>query len=123
MHPVPDQDLRPEEIWLSNAYDAFNQRDVDTLLAMMHPEVNWPNGMEGGIEHGREAVRSYWTRQWSMIDPHVEPVNFETMEDGKIDITVHQTVKDLTGNILIDENVHHIYTVEDGLIHSMEIKK
>lgn len=123
MPPVHNPDPRVDEIWLSNAYNAFNRRDVDTVLAMMHPEVDWPNGMEGGIEHGREAVRSYWARQWSMIDSHVEPVSFEKLEDGRVDITVHQTVKDLSGNLLIDENVHHIYTIENGLIQSMEIKK
>jgi len=123
MHPVHNPGLQPGELWLSSAYNAFNRRDVDTALAMMHPEVDWPNGMEGGIEHGREAVRNYWTRQWSMVDSHVEPVSFEKMGDGRIDITVHQTVKDLSGNVLIDETVHHIYTIEDGLVHSMEIKK
>jgi len=29
-------------------YDAFNRRDVDSILALMHPEVEWPNGMDGG---------------------------------------------------------------------------
>ncbi len=123
LQPVHNADPRPEETWLLRAYDAFNGRDVDTVLAMMHPEVNWPNGMEGGIEHGREAVRSYWTRQWSMIDSHVEPISFETLQDGRIDVTVNQTAKDLSGNLLVDETVHHVYTIEHGLIHSMEIQK
>ncbi len=123
LQPVHNADPRPEETWLLRAYDAFNRRDVDTVLAMMHPEVNWPNGMEGGIEHGREAVRSYWTRQWSMIDSHVEPISFETLQDGRIDVTVNQTAKDLSGNLLVDETVHHVYTIEHGLIHSMEIQK
>jgi hypothetical protein len=29
--------------------------------------------MDGGYVHGREAVREYWTRQWTMVSPHVEP--------------------------------------------------
>jgi hypothetical protein len=33
--------------------------------------------------HGREGVRSYWTRQWAMIDPHVEPVEFSKGPQGK----------------------------------------
>jgi hypothetical protein len=24
--------------------------------------------------HGRDAVREYWTRQWDVIDPRVDPV-------------------------------------------------
>ena len=46
----------------------------------MHPEVEWANGMEGGTVCGHLAVREYWTRQWAVIDPHVEPLSFE--EDG-----------------------------------------
>jgi len=30
------------------AYSAFNKRDIDTVLKIMHPEVTWLNGWEGG---------------------------------------------------------------------------
>jgi len=33
---------------LSSAYDAFNARDIAAALAIMHPDVDWPNGMEAG---------------------------------------------------------------------------
>ena len=33
-----------------------------------------PNGMDGGHVLWPEAVREYWTRQWAMVSPHVEPV-------------------------------------------------
>src|SRR5258705_9031085 len=46
---------------LGGVYAAFNARDVDRVLAAMHPDVDWPNGMEGGYVHGRDAVRDYWT--------------------------------------------------------------
>jgi ketosteroid isomerase-like protein len=54
------------------AYRAFNARDIDTILAMMHPDVDWPNGMEGGRVNGQENVRRYWMRQWGILEPHVE---------------------------------------------------
>ena len=40
------------EALLERTYAAFNARDVDAVLAMMHAEVDWPNGMEGGRVHG-----------------------------------------------------------------------
>ncbi len=89
----------------------------------MHSQVEWANGMEGGVEHGHNAVRNYWKRQWELINPHVEPLKFRKDEDGRINVTVHQVVHDLKGNLLIDETVHHIYRIEDGLVSSMEIKK
>ncbi len=108
---------------LKRAYDAFNRRDLDAALATMTPEVAWPNGMEGGTVHGHEGVRSYWTRQWGMIDPHVDPVTFEQESDGRIVIRVHQVVKELTGKLLLDRMVEHVYTLKDGLIAAMEIRE
>jgi hypothetical protein len=61
---------------LKRVYDRFNARDMETVLAALHEDVIWANGMEGGHVHGRDEVRSYWTRQWTMVDPHVEPVAF-----------------------------------------------
>lgn len=106
---------------LRETYQNFNNRDIDKTLSVMHPEVDWPNGMEGGIEHGHEAVRRYWTRQWSMINPHVEPVDFATEADGRINVTVHQVVHDMQDNLLNDQTIHHVYTIKDGLITTMEI--
>jgi ketosteroid isomerase-like protein len=108
---------------LTNTYNAFNTRDIEAALAVMHPAVEWPNGMEGGYVHGRSEVRDYWTRQWGLIDPHVEPQHFETDETGRIMVDVHQVVRDWAGNTLSDQMVQHVYRMEDGLIRHMEIKK
>lgn len=108
---------------LVKTYEAFNARDIDTSLAAMHPDVDWPNGMEGGRVDGHGGVRDYWTRQWRMIDPHVEPLRFETDEAGRTIVEVHQVVRDLTGTLLADQTVWHVYTIEDGLILNMEIRE
>ena len=120
---IQSDDLRYAETILKKAYNSFNLRDIDSTLAVMHSDVEWANGMEGGIEQGHNAVRSYWTRQWTLINPHVEPLKFDKDKDGRINVTVHQVVHDLTGKLLVDEAVHHIYKIEDGLVRSMEIKK
>lgn len=108
---------------LLNIYNSFNARDVDAVLAVMHEDVVWPNGWEGGYLHGHKDVRDYWTRQWNAINPHVEPVDFSTDEAGRTIVKVHQVVRDLEGNIISDGMVEHIYSIEEGLIKSMEIKK
>ena len=115
--------LHNAEILLRKTYQYFNERNIDATLASMHKDVDWPNGMEGGIEHGHEAVRNYWTRQWKIIDPNVEPVDFKMEDDGRINITVRQVVRDMQGQLLVDELIHHIYTIENGLVRTMEIKK
>jgi hypothetical protein len=87
----------------------------------MQEDVVWANGMEGGHVHGREGVRSYWTRQWSMVDPHVEPVGFSPGPHGEILVDVHQIVRDLDGNVLLDTRVTHIFRLEDGLVQRFDI--
>jgi hypothetical protein len=106
---------------LRRAYAAFNARNIDRALAVMHPDVDWPNGMEGGRELGHDAVRDYWTRQFGVIDSHVEPESFEEV-DGKIVVEVHQVVRDLDGALLSDQQVEHVYTLRDGLIARMDIR-
>lgn len=108
---------------LKKAYAAFNARDIPGALRTMNPEVEWPNGMEGGTVHGHEGVRAYWTRQWGMIDPHVDPVTFEVDGSGRIDVGVHQVVRDLAGKVVLDRTVHHVYTLRDGLIDRMDIRE
>ncbi len=103
------------------AYAAFNQRDVDAVLELMEPDVDWTNGMDGGRVRGRGALREYWTRQWKSVDPRVEPVNFKTEADGRIAVTVKTVVRDLEGNVLRDGTVEHLYSFENNLVKRMEI--
>lgn len=115
--------MKTQQDLLTKAYAAFNTRDIDAVLAVMHPDVVWANGMEGGYVRGREAVRDYWTRQWNSIDPHVEPQGFQFDERGQIAVDVRQVVRDLDGNLMADRMVRHIYTLEDSLIRQMDIQE
>ena len=106
---------------LKYLYGRFNARDIDAVLAMLHREVVWANGMEGGHVHGHDGIRNYWTRQWAKIDPHVEPVRFSTGDNERIEVDVHAIVRDLDGNLLSDRSVRHIFAFEDDLIRRFDI--
>jgi ketosteroid isomerase-like protein len=108
--------------WFTALYAAFNARDVPALLAAMAPDVIWPNGWEGGIVRGRDAVRDYWKRQWSQINPIVTPTVVEREADGRIAVRVHQIVRDGEGNTVTDGQVTHVYRLRDGLVQDMEIR-
>jgi ketosteroid isomerase-like protein len=106
---------------LHRTYAAFNRREIETVLTMMHANVDWPNGMEGGRVLGKAAVRDYWKRQFELLDPHVEPKTF-TREGGRIVVDVHQVVRDKSGKLVVDQMVRHVYEIRDELIQSMEIQ-
>lgn len=115
--------MKSDEELLIKTYAAFNNRDIDSVLAVMHAEVDWPNGMKGGRLRGHVAVRAYWERQWALIDPCVEPIRFRQDEDGRIAVEVHQVIRDLTGTTVSDQIVQHVYTMQGNLIQRMDIKK
>ena len=102
---------------------AFNTRDVDAALEGVHPDVDWPNAIDGGRLRGHEDVREYWQRQFETIDPQVEPQAFSEDEQGRIVVDVHQVVRDLAGDVIADEHVQHIYTLSSGLITRMDIRQ
>jgi ketosteroid isomerase-like protein len=107
---------------LKELYDRFNARDIEAVLATMHEQVMWANGMEGGHVRGRAGVRDYWIRQWAAIEPHVEPVGFAASADGTTLVEVHQTVRDLSGNLLSDKMVGHVFRIDHGLIKRFDIR-
>lgn len=113
---------------IEGIYRSFNARDIDAVLAVLSEDVAWANGMEGGHVHGREALRDYWTRQWAVISPHVEPVAFEKTDDGAIAVEVIQSIFDLDGKPLEgqshglkDKTVRHIFRLDGDKIIRFDI--
>jgi hypothetical protein len=97
---------------LQQMYDRFNARDIDGVFAALADNVLWANGMEGGHEEGLSAVRDYWTRQWALVSPHVQPVSFTTLADGAVLAVVVQSVFDLDGKPLQDAS----FGLQDKLV-------
>lgn len=110
-------------------YERFNARDIDGVLAALTDDVAWANGMEGGHVHGLEAVRDYWTRQWAMVSPHVEPVAFRRGANGAVVADALQSVRDLEGNPLEgqthglkDKTVGHVFHFRQGKVARFDIE-
>lgn len=114
---------------IERIYDRFNARDIDGVLTELTGDVAWANGMDGGHVHGLEAVRAYWTRQWAIVSPHVEPVSIRLGDDGVVTVEVMQRLFDLDGQPLNgqmrglkDKTVMHIFRVENGKVARFDIE-
>ena len=114
---------------IERIYERFNARDIDGVLGELTDDVIWANGMDGGHVQGREAVRAYWTRQWAMVSPHVEPVGFQRTADGAVVAEVRQTIRDLQGNPLQgqthglkDKTVGHVFHLRNGKVVRFDIQ-
>ena len=113
--------MTSDEQLVRRLYEGFNKRDIEAVLAALADDVAWANGMEGTHVHGRDAVREYWTYQWSVIDPAVEPLSVARGNDGATIVEVHQVVRDLQGQVLLDEVIHHSFSVKDGRVQRFDI--
>ena len=110
------------EALLRRAYAGFNARDVDAVLAVLHPAVDWPNVLGGTRLQGHAAVREYWAGQFATADPRVEPEGFHLEPDGRVVVAVHQVVRDRSGALLAEGGVQHVYRFRDGLVDHMEVR-
>lgn len=108
---------------IEQAYQAFNNREIDILLQMMHPDVKWPRAWEGDYAYGHDEAKAYWQRQWKEINPKVTPMDFVERTNGNLEVEADQLVKDLDGNVPFDGKVKHVHIIEDGLIQQMNIEQ
>ncbi len=105
---------------LRAGYEAFNRRDVENALRMLDPNVEWPDMLEGRVLRGAQAVREYWTRQFQLIDSHVEPEEF--VEQGaRVLVVVHQRVRRLSTGTQDDRRVGHLYTFRGTKVVRMQV--
>ena len=117
---MPNQSTLEIEL-LRAAYAAFNAHDIDTALALMACDVVLQKAFKGGFVCGHEEIRAHWTEGWSRVNLHDEPVAFHPEEGRQVLVEVHQVVRDLAGAVLTDRHVGHRFTIEHGLIRSMEV--
>jgi ketosteroid isomerase-like protein len=72
-------------------WEAFNRRDFDTVLDLMHPDVEWrpaqgPGGVEGQVYRGRDEYRQWLYHDLPEIweDFHAEELEFEDAGEGRV---------------------------------------
>jgi len=102
-------------------YQNFNLHRIALVIENMAPDVKWANGMEGGYVYGHAGVAAYWTKQFSMVNSTVTPIEIK-QEYNEVRIKVHQVVHDLQGILLSDELVEHIFKLQNGKIAEFNIR-
>ena len=105
---------------LRRLYEAFNRRDIDSVIPMLARNVDWPNMMERTRAIGHNEVREYWAYQFTQINPDVQPVTFEVDED-RVLVAVHQVIRALDGSIRSNTHIAHAYAFDGPLITSMHV--
>jgi hypothetical protein len=110
-----------EVAYFHQLYEAFNRRDLPAVIGHLADDVDWPNAWKGGRLQGPDEVAAYWREQWAQIDPTVDPVSVATLPDGRFAVTVRQVVRDLSGTVIGDGEVVHLYCLSNGLVERMDV--
>jgi hypothetical protein len=106
---------------LRQAYESFNAKDVEALLAVMTDDVDWPNMLEGSRLVGHDAVREYWRGQFRTTDPRLEITGVDEEGDATV-LSVHQSICDLEGTVLREADVEHVYRFREGKVARMDVR-
>ncbi len=102
------------------ALAAFNKRDFDAVLALLHPEVSWPNLVEGGRIRTRAAIRAYWDDQLAIIGVLLDPHELVVLGDN-VTLLLHQTILDLDGVVIAELRVRGRFELKEGLIVRFDV--
>ncbi|MEU9174170.1 nuclear transport factor 2 family protein [Streptomyces sp. NPDC048420] len=113
------------EALLRRMYEVFATDERDAFVPhCLAPDVDWPNMLDGGRLHGREAVRAYWARQFAAGHPLVRLEGLRS--DGAaeaVHVTVRLGMRDARGERWAEETVEHVYWFgEDGLVARMDVR-
>ncbi len=107
---------------LTKVYDAYNRRNFADFSALLTPDIDWPDLIEGGRLIGREAVGAYWARNDKSITIDIAVVSLTDLPDGRVAADVNQIVRNLSGQIWSDSCVRHVFTLRDGMVARLDVE-
>lgn len=98
-------------------YELFNDRDIDALLELAAPDIEWDwsrsIGPDSGVHYGPEAVRRFLTTSWEHWDV-IEMTPEETIEAGQdLVVLVHVRLRGRDG-IEVEARGPHVQTWREG---------
>jgi len=108
------------EALLTRLYEAFNRKDIEAVISVLHPDVSWPNLFGGSRLQGHEAMRRMWREQFSKIDPEATPIRFLRQPDGSLTVLVSYVVRTLDGKVFTEEIATNTYRFKEGKVIDME---
>jgi len=102
--------------------DAWNRRDIDELLAVTDPGieyVNLPTALEPGTRRGVAEVSAVWRAQWDILDGRLEGDRFFDRGD-EIVVSGRLSARMPRSDARIDDRLLLSWKLRDGKIVRFE---
>jgi ketosteroid isomerase-like protein len=110
--------MRQEDVEaVRHGYEAWNRGDVDAVLELVHPDIEWRPGEdapEAGENQGRGGFRGF-IESWleSFEDLNIVPQEL-LIEGDCVIAVVHQRGRGRGSGVEIDVVTAHVWEIEDG---------
>jgi ketosteroid isomerase-like protein len=100
---------------LRDAYQAFNRGEVDAVLDLLHPDVEWvppSSSLEPHPLRGRDAVREYLAPNF-FESQTAEPLEM-IEERNRVLVAARVRARGRGSGIELDQTAYHLFVIEDG---------
>jgi ketosteroid isomerase-like protein len=104
------------------AYDSFNRGEVEPILDLLHPDVEWippPASLEPRPLRGRDAAREYLAPNF-FESQTAEPL--ETIEHAnRLLVVARVRARGRGSGVEVDQTAYHLLTIVDGRAVRFEV--
>lgn len=105
---------------LNRHFEATRRRDIDGIVADMHPDIAFPDLLLGGEVVGMTAARAYFARQLEMADFDVSLMRLRPQPDDWFHADVEINLHRPDGGLWSQYKAVIAYQVRDGLIVNID---
>jgi ketosteroid isomerase-like protein len=106
-----------------HAWDAFNRRDFEALLELIHPDMEWrpaqgPGGIEGHVYRGREGYAEWLYKDLPEVweEYHADELEFTDAGEDRVIVSGYVVGKGRGSGVEIRVPFSQLGWVRDGLI-------
>lgn len=103
-------------------HEAMARRDIEAVMATMHPQARFDDFVDGGEVAGSTAVRAFYQRLFETLAPDMDLLAVHALPDGRVRGDIQVVAHDRSGNIWSDTRSFAVYAIVDGLIHGIELQ-
>jgi ketosteroid isomerase-like protein len=104
-------------------YSAFNEGDIESVIALMSSDVDWANPMEGGRGRGHEAIRRTWERLSKQFACRVDAKEIGVDGRGRVVVDAAVAIRDATGKPLAHQRMRHIFSFRGEPIQRFDVRE
>jgi ketosteroid isomerase-like protein len=104
------------------AYSAYNRGEYDSVLELMHPDIEWrppAESLEPKPLRGRDAVREYMAPNL-LRDQRAEPVEIVDAGD-RILVEARASARGVDSGLEVVQTVFHVWTIADEQVVRFEV--